>query len=107
MNERIRLREKSYDELGFTDDFLFCRILLENEDICIELVEMITGRKVEKVVHSETQKAIRLTHDGRGVRFDVYFFDEYNVVYDIEMQTSTKANPLLSGNDRHEPFVQG
>ena len=33
---------KSYDELDFSDDFLFCHILMANEDLCIELVEMIT-----------------------------------------------------------------
>ena len=84
--------EKTYDELEFTDDFLFCHILMENEDLCIELVEMITGRKVKSIIKPESQKAIRLTYDGKGVRFDVYFEDEENVVYDIEMQTSRKYN---------------
>ena len=43
------MREKTYDELEFTDDFLFCHILMENEDLCIELVEMITGRKIKSI----------------------------------------------------------
>ncbi len=84
--------EKAYDELGFTDDYLFCRILTENEDLCVELAEMITGRKIRSLVRREEQKAIRLTEDGKGVRFDVYFEDEDNVVYDIEMQTTKKKN---------------
>jgi len=86
------MSEKTYDELEFTDDFLFCNILMANEDLCIELVEMITGRKIKSIVKSEDQKSIRLTHDGKGVRFDVYFEDEENVVYDIEMQTTQKYN---------------
>ncbi len=86
------MREKTYDELEFTDDFLFCHILMENEDLCIELVEMITGRKIRSIVKPEGQKSIRLTYDGKGVRFDVYFEDEENVVYDIEMQASKKYN---------------
>ena len=86
------MREKTYDELEFTDDFLFCHILMENEDLCIELVEMITGRKIKSIVRSESQKAIRLTYDGKGVRFDVYFEDEENVIYDIEMQAGKKYN---------------
>jgi predicted transposase/invertase (TIGR01784 family) len=86
------MREKTYDELEFTDDFLFCHILMENEDLCIELVEMITGRKIKSIVKPESQKSIRLTYDGKGVRFDVYFEDEENVIYDIEMQASKKHN---------------
>ena len=86
------MREKTYDELEFTDDFLFCHILMENEDLCIELVEMITGRKIRSIVRPESQKAIRLTYDGKGVRLDVYFEDEENVVYDIEMQAVKKYN---------------
>ncbi len=34
------------------------------------------------------KSSISLTHDGRGIRFDIYFEDEENVLYDIEMQTS-------------------
>ncbi len=86
------MREKTYDELEFTDDFLFCHILMENEELCIELVEMITGRKIKSIIKPESQKSIRLTYDGKGVRFDVYFEDEENVIYDIEMQASKKYN---------------
>ena len=60
------MREKTYDELEFTDDFLFCHILMENEELCIELVEMITGRKIKSIVRLEGQKSIRLTYDGKG-----------------------------------------
>ena len=86
------MSEKAYDELEFTDDFLFCHILMENEDLCIELVEMITGRKIKSIIKPESQKSIRLTYDGKGVRFDVYFEDEENVIYDIEMQAGRKYN---------------
>ncbi|MCR5023823.1 MAG: Rpn family recombination-promoting nuclease/putative transposase [Lachnospiraceae bacterium] len=60
--------------------------------MCIELVEMITGRKIKSIIKPESQKSIRLTYDGKGVRFDVYFEDEENVIYDIEMQASKKYN---------------
>ena len=83
---------KSYDELEFTDDFLFSHILMDREDLCRELAELITGRRIREIVHPEGEKSIRLTYDGKGVRFDVYFEDESGVVYDIEMQASKKYN---------------
>ncbi len=86
------MKEKSYDELDFTDDFLFCKIMMENEDLCIEMAEMITGRQIKTLVCSEDQKTIRLTRSGKGVRFDVYFEDDENVIYDIEMQATKKKD---------------
>ena len=32
---------KRYEELDFSDDFMFCKILVNNEDICMEMIEMI------------------------------------------------------------------
>lgn len=79
---------KSYKELTFTDDFLFCNILQNNPDICKELVELLLNRKVGKVIFSETQKSIDLALDKKGVRLDVYFEDDLNTAYNIEMQTT-------------------
>ena len=99
MGENTRQHKKSYDELGFTDDYLFCRILMENEDLCIELAEMITGRTIKSILRTETQKSVQLSYDGKGIRFDVYFEDEENVVYDIEMQAVKKYD--LSKRSRY------
>lgn len=70
------MKTKTYEELRFTDDFLFCKILMENEDLCIELAELVTGRKISSLVYKADQKAVKVTPDGKGVRFDVYFEDD-------------------------------
>ena len=88
---------KEYEELTFADDFMFCKILQENEDLCKELTELVLNRKIGSIVKPEAQKAIQITADGHGVRFDVYFEDDEKTVYDIEMQKSdTKELPLRS-----------
>lgn len=40
---------KSYDELTFTDDFLFCKILQENPEMCRELPELELGDETERI----------------------------------------------------------
>ncbi len=88
---------KDYEELTFADDFMFCKILQENEELCKELTELVLGRKIGNIVKPEAQKSIQITADGHGVRFDVYFEDDDKTVYDIEMQKSdTKELPLRS-----------
>ena len=82
----VIINAKPYDELKFTDDFLFCRILQNDAGLCRELVSLILGKTVRQPLHAEPQKAIEITADGRGVRFDVYLEDDEDTVYDIEMQ---------------------
>ena len=83
--------EKRYASLQFSDDFLFCKILTENEDITKELLELILNIKIG-CVRVNKQEAIELTADGRGVRLDVYAEDDENEVFDVEMQTTRQKN---------------
>lgn len=79
---------KRYEDLTFTDDFMFCRIMQYNEDICRDLVELIIGKKIGKIISNNRQRPIEITPDGRGVRMDVYLEDDLNIVYNIEMQNA-------------------
>ena len=83
---------KKYEELDFTDDFFFCKILMKNQKICKELLEMILKIKIAKIVFAEKQKPIEITSDGKGIRLDVYVEDDVKTVYDIEMQPTMKKN---------------
>ena len=87
MTERTR-----FENLKFTDDFMFCTVLQTNEDLCKELVELILDIKIKGIVQVEKQKSIELTADGRGVRFDVYLEDGNDTIYDIEMQAIDRGD---------------
>lgn len=88
---------KTYEELDFTDDFMFCKVMTHNLTLCKELLEIILEKKIKKVELSQSQKEIKITYDGKGVRLDVYVEDEENTVYDTEMQaTDTKNLPKRS-----------
>ncbi len=80
--------EKRYDELSFTDDFMFCKILSTRRDICKELLELILDVEIKEVKLVDSQKTVEMTADGRGIRLDVYVNDCDNTIYDIEMQTT-------------------
>lgn len=85
-NESRKL--KTYDELTFADDFMFCKILQNNPDLCKELTELILDREIGSIVEIAKQHPIEITADGHGVRFDIYMKDDQNTRYDIEMQTT-------------------
>ena len=79
-------RIKPVEELRFTDDFMFCRVM-QNPDLCKGVIERLLGIKVEKIDYPELQKEIRLYYSAHGVRLDVYVKDS-DRIFDIEMQTT-------------------
>ena len=83
---------KKYEELEFTDDFFFCKILTKNKKLCKELLELILEVKIADIAFLAEQKPIELTASAKGIRLDVYIEDDAHTVYDIEMQPTTKKN---------------
>ena len=83
---------KKYEELQFTDDFMFGKVLYSNPDLCKEILELILNKKIRKIKFPEIQKVITITGDAKGVRFDVYTEDDENSVYDVEMQLARLRN---------------
>ena len=79
-------RIKPVEELKFTDDFMFCRVM-QDPDLCKGVIERLLGIKVEKIEYPELQKEIRPYYSAHGVRMDVYVKDS-DRVFDIEIQTS-------------------
>ncbi len=92
-------RMKRFEDLTFTDDFMFCTTLTENPELCRELAEMIIGRRISRIVSVQKQRSVEILPDGRGVRFDVCLEGEEEVC-DIEMQNSVDRN-VLPGRTRY------
>ena len=92
MERKKDKRQRRYEDLTFTDDFMFCKVLQNNESLCKELTELILGREIGGIVRIDRQLPIEITAEGRGVRFDVYMEDDQDSVYDIEMQTGDPDN---------------
>lgn len=91
MQKNVRRNKvKSYDELTFADDYMFCKVMTQNPDLCREVAELITGRKIREIATLRQQAAFKVHSDGKGIRFDVYFEDDQETMYDIEMQTTDK-----------------
>ena len=83
-NEIYRI--KPVEELRFTDDFMFCRVM-QTPELCKGVIERLLGIKVERIEYPELQKEIRPYYSAHGVRMDVYVKDS-DRIFDIEMQTS-------------------
>lgn len=81
-----------YSSLRFTNDFVFCHVLIDNPELCKKIAELAIGRRIKAIKTPQTQKSIQESPDGKGVRFDVIFEDDEDTIYDIEMQQADLHN---------------
>lgn len=82
--ERSMPMAKCYEELRFTDDFMFGKVM-EDKELCREVLECLLGHPVGELQDVRTERQIRYTSDGKPIRLDVYTKDR-DTVYDAEMQ---------------------
>ncbi len=93
-------KEFNLEAVRITNSLLFKHIM-KNTELCKELLEVVLGVKIRKIVYKETEKELDLSLDAKSVRLDVYLEDEdedeERIAYDIEMQaTDTKHLPKRS-----------
>ena len=82
-----KIISKRYEELTIADDFMFYKVM-SDEELCKELLETILDIKIKKLVYHETQAVLKDTYDGEGIRLDIYAADENETVYNVEMQAT-------------------
>ena len=71
MTESTR-KTKSWDELTFADNFLFCKILESEPEICRQLLELLLHIEIDHLEVPQTEKTMQETIEAKSVRFDVY-----------------------------------
>ena len=77
---------KKYEELQFSDDFMF-GIVMGDDELCRKFLETLLQQPVEKLTTPTKQKDIRITSDGKPIRLDIYTQESSTgTVYDAEMQ---------------------
>lgn len=75
---------KSYDELQFTDDFMFGKVM-EDRELCRDVLECLLQEPVGTLQDMQQEREFQYTSDGKPIRLDVYTKDS-DTVYDAEMQ---------------------
>ena len=82
--------EEYRKRVRFTDDFFFAR-LMQNEDLCRRLAQVLLGVKIKSVTLHQTQRELKRERNTHGIRLDAYLEDENRVIV-IEMQTASQKS---------------
>ena len=103
---------KPIEELEYCDDFMFNQVM-QNDNICIGVLERLLKIKIDHIERVELEKKIKPYYQSKGIRLDVYVKDSKKV-FDLEMQSRNKddlprrlryyqsmvdANALIKGED--------
>ena len=91
MENKIKLPSESWENLTLANNFLFCKIMESEPDLCKELLEMLLHIKIDHLEVPQAEKTMLGMMNSKSVRFDVYAKDD-NRIFDIEMQTSVGKN---------------
>ena len=84
--------EKQWKNASLSNNFIFCRVMSENLDLCKDFLEMLLNIQIERLQLSEAEKTIDVDFLSKGVRFDVYVKDGTGRCFDIEIQTTDRRN---------------
>ena len=90
-----------WEDLTLADNFIFCRVMEENPEICKELLEMLLNIKIEKIEQPNAEKSLKADYHSHGIRFDVYVKDGNGRSFDIEIQTTRKTNLIKRARYYH------
>ena len=87
MEKELTPLEK-WNSLTLANNFIFCKVLEENPDVCKELLEMLLDIKIDRIEHPKSEQTFKTDFDSRGIRLDVYVKDGTGRCFDVEIQTS-------------------
>ncbi len=98
-------RKKNYEELELKDDFMFGKVM-QNEELCRRTLETLLEMPIRGISSLERQKGIELLGDRKGIRLDIYVRDADKTVYDAEMQQRHKKEDE-EGLPKRTRYYQG
>ena len=95
---------KEFTKLTITDDFMFGKVMTK-KSICVKVLNILTGREIEDVHCVIDQRAMRVTSDSKGTRYDIYVETEKET-FDAEMQNKGDES-LIKELPKRSRFYQG
>ncbi len=83
---------EKWERATLADNFIFCKVMTSNPDICKELLEMLLNIEIERIEQPVAERNFKADYGSKGVRFDVYVKDGTGRCFDIEVQTTNRRN---------------
>ncbi len=80
-----------WENLTLANNFMFCKIMESEPELCRELLELLLHIKIDHLEKPVGERTLQESISSKSVRFDVYTKDD-NRIFDVEIQTVNKSN---------------
>lgn len=84
---------KPLNELKFSDNFIFCKVL-RNKKLCKKMLEILLSIQIDKIEYIESEYPLDEYYNQRGIRLDVFVKDS-DRIFDLEMQAGNYNDILM------------
>ena len=91
MSNFISTYEERWENLTLANNFIFCKVMESNPDLCKQLLEILLHIEIDHLEKPVAERTMQESINSKSVRFDVYTKDD-NRIFDIEIQTVNKTN---------------
>ena len=81
----------AWERITLADNFLFCKIMESNPDLCKHLIEILLHIEIDHLEVPQAEKSMKETPESKGVRFDVFTKDDRHI-FDLEIQTTNRTD---------------
>ncbi len=92
---------EKWERLTFADNYIFCKVMETNPDVCKEMLELLLNIKIDRIEMPETERTMKTDFNSKGIRLDVYVKDGTGRCFDIEIQTSIEKELALPKRTRY------
>lgn len=100
MKHELTPAEK-WERLSFKDNYIFCKVMETNPDICKKMLELLLNIEIEQIEIPTAERSVKVAYDSKGIRLDVYVKDSTGRSFDIEVQTSISKKLSLLKRARY------
>ncbi len=84
---------KPYEELTFTDGFMFY-LAMQDEEICKGVIERLLGIKIKKIEYLNTEQTFKTSYESKSIRLDVYTEGDGRI-FDVEVLSKIASLQFL------------
>ena len=89
VDETEQALEQKWKNATIANNFIFYKVMQNNQDVCKELLEILLQIKIDHIV-MHTEETIEIDYDKKGIRLDVYA-EGADKAFDLEMQSTDKG----------------
>ncbi len=87
------ISDEIYENLTLRNSFMFGKVMGKRKN-SMEMIRRLTGNVLDENVTINNEKSLKIAHDSKEIRYDIFIEDSDKAMYDAEMQQRKNVKVL-------------